>query len=576
MKKIIAAIPLLLAFLLTIVLSIKCMREPDIWWQIRTGQWILELHQVPTTDPFSYTFFGKDWINIKWGFEVLAALIAKYLGPESIFILQIIASCLILWLFIRILKLNNHYHPVVFLIGTIVLLFGIEYRMNGRPEMFSHLFMVAFLYLLLLYHQSSSKWVWLVVPIQLLWTNLHEAYGLGIVILLLFTLGSWLENYKENKAKAIQLSLVTLASIIAIILNPRGIILLLQPLNIFNQVQQNKFTTELDAIWTSNYWQKEAWVLIVCIALLVIYLFKTKKLKSALKELGLGYFITLLAMLFLGFTAYRNIIFFLLFAFPLLIITLYHFIPKDSKMQTIAIGIGFLFYLSIVSNVYYNKFRPRDHYGLEVLSINNPSGAAQYITQKKLQSKKCFSDYLTSSYLLWYLQPDFKTYIDLRDLDVFPTSFFNQYLQESEIPDKFHALDLKEKFDYVVLFRNNHPNLHAYLYNDSIYACTYIDAVAAVYEKTDEFTRDDIFTPCKPIESSAFAITLSTLFKPTYTTYDYDALNTDFEAAAYYLTVFQPSKAEKRINQYLALYPDNTQAQNIKNQIIDLKSRNKN
>ena len=48
-----------------IALSLKAIREPDLWWMYRTGEWMLENGQVTKTDPFSYTFAGVYWINVK-------------------------------------------------------------------------------------------------------------------------------------------------------------------------------------------------------------------------------------------------------------------------------------------------------------------------------------------------------------------------------------------------------------------------------------------------------------------------------------------------------------------------------
>ena len=43
----------------------------DIWWHLRTGQWIVEKSAVPLTDPFSSFGQGKPWVAYSWLFEVL-------------------------------------------------------------------------------------------------------------------------------------------------------------------------------------------------------------------------------------------------------------------------------------------------------------------------------------------------------------------------------------------------------------------------------------------------------------------------------------------------------------------------
>ncbi|NDC31862.1 MAG: hypothetical protein EBZ58_13220, partial [Bacteroidetes bacterium] len=96
-----------LLLLLTIAFSMKSLREPDLWWQIRTGQWILEHKQVPVQDVFSYTYEGAKWVNIKWGFEVIAAIISNVAGPEYIYVLQAIVSICIILLLLKYIQLIN-------------------------------------------------------------------------------------------------------------------------------------------------------------------------------------------------------------------------------------------------------------------------------------------------------------------------------------------------------------------------------------------------------------------------------------------------------------------------------------
>src|SRR6185437_13261423 len=40
--------------------------DADIWWHMRTGEWILQHHQVPHVDPFSATTMGHPWVDYSW------------------------------------------------------------------------------------------------------------------------------------------------------------------------------------------------------------------------------------------------------------------------------------------------------------------------------------------------------------------------------------------------------------------------------------------------------------------------------------------------------------------------------
>lgn len=554
MNKFLTKLPFYLSIALAFVLSIKNLREPDLWWQIRTGQWILAHNQVPKTDFFSFTHFGQSWINIKWGFEVLAALLSDAFGPASVFILQMACSVLILFFLKKILDLLELFDPNSLFIASFIILFSIEFRLIGRPEMFTHLFIVISLYIHLFAKHKNAKSLWWLIPLQVLWTNLHEAYGLGIVIAGIFLVWNLLESRLHKTTFSFIPILAFLATLASVAINPRGLLLYKKAIDIYFQVNENKFTSELSSITSNLYWQKESFVFMLVLILIFVSLFilkKQQRLNKLIQTFTPAYFILLLAMTFLALSAYRNIALFFLVAFPLLVWHIKHFFPKSISWSKSLSIIGVFSYILVVSNTYYKFTHSRDRFGLEVLSTNNPIGAAQYIEQKGLTQKKGFADYLSSSYLLWKLQPNFKTYIDLRDLDVFPKSFFNSYLTLIQEPTKFHALDLKEKFDYVVLFRKTAEPIHRYLYTDTLFACTYADAVAAVYEKTDNFVPGDIFSPLPATENEALPQLINKLFNPLYKSFDYDLVDNDIYAAEYYLNVGRLSLAENRIKKYM-------------------------
>jgi hypothetical protein len=39
------------------------LSDPDIWWHMRTGEWILQNHQIPHVDPFSSSTVGRAWVD---------------------------------------------------------------------------------------------------------------------------------------------------------------------------------------------------------------------------------------------------------------------------------------------------------------------------------------------------------------------------------------------------------------------------------------------------------------------------------------------------------------------------------
>ena len=48
------------------VLAAQPQTDPDLWWHLRTGQWILENRAIPHSDPFSFTMLGTHWVAHEW------------------------------------------------------------------------------------------------------------------------------------------------------------------------------------------------------------------------------------------------------------------------------------------------------------------------------------------------------------------------------------------------------------------------------------------------------------------------------------------------------------------------------
>lgn len=485
----------ILVLITAFVLGIKQLREPDIWWMLRTGEWILQHGQVMKKDIFSYTFQGTEWLNVKWGFEVILLWFSRLGGPEITLLLQSIVNVLILVFVNKVYKnfretndlQKKRYFPYFsIIISAYLLLFACEFRFNGRPEMVSHIMTAVYLFLLLKWRFFPLRKIYLLIPLQILWVNLHEAYGTGTVMMVAFLGATWFEylfvfkNKNDfdglNKPeKPIDLTIAVIVAILASAIHPWGLRMIIHPLEIFTQVQENKFTTELLSFTEKGYWQKEAYI---NLAIFIFGLFslvfrfspKVALPKNTVKKpkpkwyifiisrFSLAYIAFFFMFFYLSLTAYRNIPFFIIVAIPLVAIGLDNIIrfvswkmeKKEKRKQVktvkaiaylVTVISGILVYIYVASGVFYKTLDDgRDQFGLKVNPVMHPIGAAYFIADNNINGR-CFSDFLVSNYLLWQLRPDFKTFIDLRDLDVFTTDFFNEFAYLLYEPQKLDKLD---------------------------------------------------------------------------------------------------------------------------------------
>lgn len=80
-----AALVLLLAGIGTIAFQIKlCVLDPDIWWHLKVGDWIIDHAAVPHTGILSRTAANRPWVAYSWGYEVLLARAYAWFGLMGI------------------------------------------------------------------------------------------------------------------------------------------------------------------------------------------------------------------------------------------------------------------------------------------------------------------------------------------------------------------------------------------------------------------------------------------------------------------------------------------------------------
>ncbi len=580
-QKLIRYISFLVLILVGLALSFKQLREPDLWWQLLTGDYILSNFSIPRSDIFSFTHEGVAWINVKWLFEVFQAMFYQLGGAELLYLMQALVNLTLLWVTWKISRLFFKDSSSVFAltISIIVVFLGMNFRMNGRPEMISHLFSALFLMIYLIHLKRASWHIYLLIPLQILWTNLHEAYGTGMVILLVVLgseiLRSFVLKLKSQADKSVLIA--TSIALLSVAVNPRGFYMLIHPLEIFGQVGQNKFTTELYSFQTDYYWQQEEPYIaigVLVISLLSIILVGQSKgglIKRLDNPLGIAYWIMFAAFTYLGLTAHRNLPFFFVWSIPAVLISLNILSDKlrRFKLQDIAaLSLSILFYISIVSNYLYKKFDSDYRYGLKVSAIDNPIGAARFIREKELAGP-CFSDYLVSSYLLWDLKPEFRSFIDFRDLDIFPAEFFQAFNQMAAYPADFDKFHDKYDFGYAVLNRIQFPALHQFLLNKPNWELSYADPVAVVYVNRKKnvleysakalFERENIFEELPELKSSSIASALSTIVNPFFSV-ESPELDLDYQASLYFESIGRHDLSIKRSEKVLQQEPNDLKA----------------
>lgn len=489
-------------------------------------------------DPFSYTFAGAPWFNVKWGYEIWLALWAEIFSVETWPIIQALVSCLLVAVLIRLIRLRLPQAEKVSMAVSIwitiaITLLAISYRLNSRPEMFSHLFTVMLLYLIRQEMTASSNRIYLIWLIQALWVNLHDGYGIGLVVIGIWTAATWFID-RVNQIPFNRRPWIILAgACAATCINPYGWEMLLRVPGIFMQVQKTKLTTEFLNMSDYRYWSIEAYLTVALTVIafggIVSQLFskqvKSKKAAGMLRRIRtdqLNDLLVLLAFVMLATGAHRNLVFPALAAAPMVAESFYKLMAKlkSNRMmliETITLPLLILLYGLVVSNIWYQTTGSLAKFGLALPHKHHPVYAANYLESEGL-AKVVFADYRSSSYLLWRLyDKGFRTTIDLRDYEVFTPEWFDRYAEITHNPESFRQFDSQYRFNAVVLLSNQDQVLNRFLYNDSAWSLVHWDQTAVVYRK-GHWDTESIHLSDTPQSRTGYGRYVNLLLNPFYET----------------------------------------------------------
>ena len=183
-----------LLLLLVAVLSFHALFSYDVFTHLAAGRFILDHRAVPALDPFSYTIADRPWIDHEWLFQLILYPLYLLGGVSALNLFRVL---LVLALF-TVLLLSLERRPVHLLVLFVLLAAAMSSytRFQMRPELLSFLFLALTLVILKRFDADpSTRLLYLLPLIQLLWVNTHGLFILGPLVLLVFILGRFLSRH---------------------------------------------------------------------------------------------------------------------------------------------------------------------------------------------------------------------------------------------------------------------------------------------------------------------------------------------------------------------------------------------
>jgi hypothetical protein len=166
--------------------------DGDTGWHVRTGEWILAHHRVPHVDLFSFSRPGAAWFAWEWLWDVLFAILHRRWGLAAVVLASMAVICVTTMALFRLVrrKCNN---GLVAIAVTLLAAGACSIHWLARPHLFTHLFFVVTLHITDRAASGRPKLMLWLLPLTLLWTNLHGGFFVVFLVLACY-IGSDLLN----------------------------------------------------------------------------------------------------------------------------------------------------------------------------------------------------------------------------------------------------------------------------------------------------------------------------------------------------------------------------------------------
>ncbi len=407
MKQFLVYISVIFLFILSILFVVFLHPTINInaWLNLVSGKEVAT-YGVIHTDIFSYTTVHREWFPSEWLFALMYYYLAQYIPISSIvWIVGMIAGLQVLILFFLLKKIFNT--PLILrLLFGILYLSALSLTFVERAQIVSTLFFLLTIFFILLYIKKEKNLLWIILPITILWSNIHPSVFLSPLLLFLFSLFSFVESIFVKSGlwlkKAKILFIFSLVSIPFSMLPPiyttqfRLLMLFTKEHSVVAKI------SEWAPVWVSSF----SYFIFYCLLIGTIFIFWLVIPFKKQVSKQLLWLLPFIGLVFSPFISERNII----YAIPSIIILLSAFFEKlslEKKVKKYLIILSCFICLLIFlfgTLVPYIQSTLINHYSPQLISFlkeNHVNG-------------NMFNEDKYGDYLSYNLYPEYKTFINGR------------------------------------------------------------------------------------------------------------------------------------------------------------------
>ncbi|MFH1622129.1 MAG: tetratricopeptide repeat protein [Candidatus Omnitrophota bacterium] len=471
------------------------VRDLDIWLHLKAGEQIILNKEVPLNDPFSFTKEGQPWINHEWLFQILSYVSFTNYGVDGLIVMQ---NIVFIAIFLILLAMGLRKRNFLFVsVVLFILMLNSSYRFTIRPDMFSVLFLVIFIFIL----KEKPKYVNLLPFLQIIWTNFHGLFFMGPLLILIFGL------FGKNR----KVLVVFAFSVLATIINPQFIKGALYPVQTLFSACKDRFIFDFiqelkKPITFKTIFNLKEWLYFKAFIFISLFSFRFNQ-----KRFNITLFLLWFLSLLLSLLAIRNIIYFSIIATIAIFYNVKERLSYDSNFSNEKIEKNKLYYLGRFSLIFAfsfcmlkNSFLNIDchYYDFDSYNFksclwgdsqrNFPKDAVDFMVQERLPIR-LFNDFNVGSYLINRAYPLRKVFIDGRT-EFYGNKFLRLYKDvtsgKKDAIDEIVTRYNLEGFILTMAMSNFDEELAKFLFEDKDWKAVYFDETAFIFLKDTPNNKD--------------------------------------------------------------------------------------
>ena len=197
------------------------LNDGDTYWHIAAGRWMIDNQAVLRIDPFSYTFAGHPWQTHEWLAEIVMALAYVGAGWSGVVVLFAAAAALTAGLLAH--HLSRRLQGLALVVTLLLSLACVAGSLLARPHLLALPLLEMWTAGLIIAREEGRAPSWKLLPLMVLWANLHSSFLIGLVLILPFALEAVQEESRTRAAALRGWGVFAGLALLASIVTPHGI-----------------------------------------------------------------------------------------------------------------------------------------------------------------------------------------------------------------------------------------------------------------------------------------------------------------------------------------------------------------